>query len=111
MGTLTPQRDLVAHAAGGVLVDLGAGDGRQVEHVAGAEHGLGEGQHLGRGHAAEEDRHAEGGQLGVGDLAGGEAADQPLELGAGERPAVALPVDQLVGPHAVSSPRPPPLTR
>ena len=37
------QRDLVAHAAGRVLVDLGAGDVGEVEHVAGVEHGLGRG--------------------------------------------------------------------
>ena len=94
------QRGLVPHAAGGVLVDLRAGDVGEVEHVPGVEHGRGERLQLRLAHAPEEDRHAEGGHLVVGHaplgVAGHELRDRLRRHGA----SVPLAVDDLVGAHA-----------
>ena len=61
------ERDLVADAAGGVLVDLGAGQVAQVNDVAGAHHRVGEPRRLLRGHAAPEDGHEQRRRLVVGE--------------------------------------------
>ena len=106
-GTFTPQaaasgasgeRDLVADAARGVLVDLRAGDVREVEHVARARASRSvSAAHLGVVHPAEEHRHAEGGHLVVGDFAAREPTDERGDLLGRDRPAVTLAMDDLVG--------------
>ena len=42
------QRSLVAHAAGGMLVDFSCGQRREVEHFAGAQHRVGQAAVSGR---------------------------------------------------------------
>ena len=66
------ERDLVADAAGGVLVDLEALDAREIEDAAAPEHRVGEGDGLRVVEAAEEDRHEPRGHLVVGEVARGE---------------------------------------
>ena len=55
------ERGLVADAAGGVFVHLRGGQVGPIEHLAGIEHGFGEGGELGASHAAPEDGHQKGG--------------------------------------------------
>ncbi len=91
------QRDLVADAAGGVLVDLGAGQVLQVDDFAGAHHGVRQPRRFLGGHAAPEDGHEQGGGLVVGELAVGDAAREELDLVLGQRAAVALLDDDVLG--------------
>ena len=65
---------VVADAAGRVLVDDRAGEVPFQDRAAVA-HGEGQGDALVGVHAAEEDGHGEGGDLALGDGAGGEALD------------------------------------
>ena len=94
------QRDLVAHAAGGMLVHLAARDSGEIEHPAGMEHRFEQRRQLPRRiHSAEEHRHQERRELLVGDAAAGGAPDQVLQLLLVENAAVALLADQIVGAH------------
>src|SRR5690606_37203757 len=63
--------DLVADAAGGVLVGGGAGESAEVHPLPGGDHRRRPAGDLGAVHAVEDDRHGEGGHLLVGDLATG----------------------------------------
>ena len=90
------QRDLVADAAGRVLVEHRAVEVPRQDR-AGVAHRLRERHALGRLEVAEEDRHRERGGLAVGDAAVGDALDEEAQLVVGERAAVALAPDQLLG--------------
>jgi hypothetical protein len=59
---------LVAHAAGGILVDLRLRDVRQVDHLAGKHHLLREDRRLLGRHVGEVNRHQEGRLLVLGHL-------------------------------------------
>jgi len=67
-----------------------------VEHLARALHRAGQRRRLGARHAAEEDRHGEGGDLPLGDRAVAEAAQEGGDLGGVELDAVALAADDLL---------------
>ena len=92
------QADIVADPAGRVLVDHRP---RQVpgEHAAGVAHGAGQRHALVAVHAAEEDRHGEGGDLALGDDAGGQPVDEEADLLGRERAAVAFAGDDLLREH------------
>ena len=95
------QGDLVADAAGGVLVDQRSPDVAEREHLAGVDHRLGPAARLGRVHPVQEDRHGQGGHLLVGDVAAGVRGDHPVDLLVGQPPAVPLGDDHIDGadPH------------
>ena len=95
-------RDLVADAAGGVLVGGGAAEAVPRERVAGAHHRVGEGERLGGRHPAEVDRHRERGHLVVREAAVGEPGDPLADVGLGERGAVALALDDPLGDELVA---------
>jgi hypothetical protein len=80
------QRRLVADAAGAVLVDLQAGQVRQVHLDAGVDHRLGQVGRLLRGHAAQDDRHQQGGNLVLGPGAVRDGPDESLDLVADSAP-------------------------
>ena len=105
MGTRTPQAatqrgddeaDLVADAAGAVLVDLFAGHGVQRDAVAGGEHDLGEVGQLPLAQAAEIDGHQPGRDLVIGDVAPGVAGDDEVDLFPVQLQAVPLFGDDLI---------------
>ena len=115
------QRDVVADAAGRVLVENRA---RQVvfapiEACARACHGAGQRHALLERHAAKEDRHGEGGGLAFGDRAAGQASDEVADLARAQGLAVALGADDFLWkdhrgfgglcPHHRPSDGPPPL--
>ena len=86
------QRNVVADAAGRVLVENRA---RQVvfapiEACARAGHGAGQRHALLERHAAKEDRHGEGRGLAFGDRAAGQASDEVADLARAQCFAVAL---------------------
>jgi hypothetical protein len=91
------QADLVADAARRVLVEDGPARVRPVEDRARARHGAGERRALRAGHAAEEDGHREGGDLGVADRAVDDPGDQLRDRLVAEERAVPLLADQLRG--------------
>ena len=93
------QRDVVADAAGGVLVERRAVQLRPVEDIAGIAHRLGEKYALFGRHAVEEDGHGESGDLAFGHRAVGQTFDQEGDLVAGEWAAVPLPSDNLLRQH------------
>ena len=70
------QRNFIADAAGGMLIDLGRFAGGPLERDAGVEHVLGEGGDLGDRHAAQVDGHRPGGHLVVGHVAANVAVDE-----------------------------------
>ena len=102
------QRDLVADAAGGVLVDGRPADRRQVEPLAGVDHRLGPLGQLGRLHPLEQDRHAQRRRLLVGDRARRVALDEEADLLARQAAAVTLRAEHVedVGRHAAVAYRP-----
>ena len=93
------ERGLIAHAAGGMLVDFDALEPAQVHHIARMLHGEGERGCLARVHAAEEDGHEERRRLIVGNLACYIALDEVADFLGGERAAVALVLDDVVHAH------------
>ncbi len=93
------QRDLVADASRGVLVDGGPPDARQVEAGARRQHRRGPAGELGGLHAPPHDRHEQGRGLLVGDVADGVGLDEPVDLLVGQPPAVALGADDVDGVH------------
>ena len=93
------QRDIVADAAGRMLVGDRAGQVRPVEHVAGIAHGERQRHRLVAAHAVEEDRHGERRDLAFGDRAGGDAGDELGDLARRQRLAVALLADDFLGEH------------
>ena len=91
-----PDRDrgLVADASGRVLVDdLTAERRAQIDRLAGLDHRLHQRVGLGAREPAEEDRHAERGELVVRDLVSRIAQHQLLELLRSEFASVALALD------------------
>ena len=93
------ERGLVADAAGGVLVDLDARDGGQVNHVSRGGHLHGERCGLARIHALIEDGHSEGGGLVVRDGALGIARYEEVDLFRRKLKSIALALDDVVHPH------------
>ena len=75
--------DLVAHAAGRVLVDRTPGERRPLQPLAGVDHRPGPGPELAGAEAAPDDRHQQGRQLIVGDRAAHGASDHRLDLAVG----------------------------
>ena len=92
------EREIVADAAGGMLVDHRA---RQIplQHGAGIAHGERQAHRLLAAHAAEEHRHGEGRDLPLGYGTRGEARDELLDVLAFQGCAIALPADQLLRQH------------
>ena len=95
------QGDLVADAAGGVLVDQRAPDVPEREHLPGVDHRLGPAAGLGRVHPVQQDRHGQCGHLLVGDVAAGVGGDDPVDLFVGQPSAVPFGDDHIDGadPH------------
>ena len=93
------QGDLVADAAGGMLVHEGARDARQVHPVARLEHGGREGGGFGRAHALEEYGHEQGRHLVLGNGAGHVAVDDEADFALVERLPEALLHDDVYGSH------------
>ena len=85
---------------------VGPGEIGPVEHGAAVAHRLGERDAFVERHVAEIDRHGEGGGLGVGHGAIGEAGDEVADFAGRQRLAVALPGDDFLGEkrHSQSSP-------
>jgi hypothetical protein len=96
--------DLVADAAGRVLVDLGPGDRRQVEDVTRPHHGVGPGRQLTVVEPAEVDRHEHRRDLVVGEAAVGDAGDEAAQLGGVSAPPSRLARINSTGRRAISSP-------
>ena len=90
------QRDIVADAAGRMLVDDWAVEAGPVENIAAVAHRLGQRDGLVPRHAPEEDRHGEGRDLPLGDAAVVEAGDEGLDGGRIEGLTVALGADELL---------------
>ena len=91
------QRNIVADAAGGMLVGHGAIEVGPIEHGAGIAHGAGERHTFAHGHVLEIGGHGKGGSLGLGHAAIGEAGYECGDLGGGKSLAVALLDDDLLG--------------
>ncbi len=92
------EAELVAHAAGAVLVEHRAAEAAQrgaapVQHAAGLRHGLGQGRGLGAVHAAPDDGHGQGSGLAVAPGTIHQPADEVLDLCGAQRAAVALAAD------------------
>jgi hypothetical protein len=84
----------VAYTAGGVLIDLGLGDGRDVDRLAGKHHFLGEvGRLLGR-HSLEIDSHGQGGQLVLRHFAIQRAINDVANFFFGKFASIALLLDE-----------------
>ena len=90
---------LIAHAAGGVLIHLDAGDGGKIDHHAAVGHHV---RQLGCffvGHAAQVDRHHPGSHLVIGHFSADKAVDNGLQLFPGVGTAIALFRDQIINTH------------
>ena len=74
------KRCLVAHAASRVLVNLGAGQVREIDDFAGIQHRGGECAQFAAGHAADDHGHQPGRYLVVGDLVARVRLDEELDL-------------------------------
>ncbi len=98
------QRDVVADAAGRMLVDDRPLGVRPGEHVAGIAHRQRQRDALVHAHAAEEDGHGEGRHLPFADAAVGQPLDQEGDLILGERAAVALLADRSPAAGSASAP-------
>ena len=96
------QRRLVTDAAGGVLVGLDARDGRQIDHVAGVGHDVGQHGGLLVSHAAQVDGHEKCRHLVVGHIACHIAVDGEGQFFMVQRTAVALLGDNIVHSHSFS---------
>ena len=96
------QRRLVTDAAGGVLVGLDARDGRQIDHVAGVGHDVGQHGGLLVSHAAQVDGHEKRRHLVVGHIACHIAVDGEGQFFMVQRTAVALLGDNIVHSHSFS---------
>ena len=90
---------LIAHATGGVLIHLDAGDGGKIDHHAAVGHHV---RQLGCffvGHAAQVDRHHPGSHLVIGHFPTDKAVDNGLQLFPGVGTAIALFRDQIINTH------------
>ena len=90
-------RDIVAHAAGGMLVGHRTIEIGPIKHGATIAHGQGERNALGHGHVLKIDRHGEGGRLGMGHRAGGEAGYELGNVIGREDVAITLGEDDFLG--------------
>src|SRR5680860_6197 len=88
----------VADAAGGVLVDRGGVQGRQVETLTAVQQHTRERHRLRRREAPEQAGHQQRSHLALADPAGEVARDEGRQLLPVQLPAVALAADQLLGP-------------
>ena len=86
-----------------MLVDLRPRQIGEVEPLAGIDHRAGEMGRLGRIHAAEEDRHEQGGRLVVGPAPIGDAAHEGIDLDVVETMAVTLLAQDVDRTHAAQS--------
>ena len=93
------QRHLVAHAAGGMLVDAFRGELREIERRAAREHRLGERGRLAGVEPAHVGGHQERGHLVVGHIARGVRGDERAPLGIAQTLSVALPFDEPGNDH------------
>src|SRR5207244_1975979 len=92
------ERRLVPDTAGRVLVDdLSPKLATEVDGRPARDQRLRQRERLGRGEPAKEDRHAEGGELVVGNLASPVPEHELAQLVGAQLAAVALPLDQLRG--------------
>ena len=82
-----------------MFVHFGFGDGGGVHHRAGAHHGVGEDGGFFRGHSLEVNGNGHGGQLVVGDGAGGEAVDEEADFFIGQNMSVAFFFNNPFGNH------------
>ena len=85
-----------------MLIDLDAGDGREIDHVAGMGHSHGQVRRFLFIHAAQEDGHAPGRRLIVGDGAGGVFADEAVDFFSRKSQAVPLMFDAVHRPHGIT---------
>ena len=101
------QADLVAHTAGGVLVQhrpVQAGVG-PLQHFAAARHRVGQCHRLGGVHATQQDGHGQRGGLAVAPAVcacAGQSCHKGLDLRGRQGAAVALGADDLLRQHAGS---------
>ena len=96
------QGGLIAHAAGGVLVHLDAGDGRKIDHDAAVGHYIGQLCRFFIGHAAQVNGHHPGRHLVIGYLAADKAVDDGFQLFPGVGAAIPLLCDQIINTHSGS---------
>ena len=96
------QGNLVAHAAGRVLVNLDPAHGRKVGHGAGAHHRVGIMRRLIGVHAAQEHRHQHRGKLVVCPRSVGRPPHEDRDLVAGQRVSVPLACDDRGRRHTAS---------
>ncbi len=94
------QRDLVADAAGAMLVSHRRDGVAHAQLGAGVEHGQRERNGLGGVHPAPDDGHEEGGHLVIRHVAARVGLDQPLDLTLRERAPIAFAPDEVHGVHA-----------
>ena len=90
------ERDLVAHAAGGVLVGDVVVLSAQVPLIAAPQHGLRQRGHLFGGHPVDGDGHQQRRHLVIGNLAARVALDEQLDLTRFKRSAAAFAVENFV---------------
>ena len=93
------ERDLVADAAGGVLVDARPRDVRQIEPIAAQQHRFGERRGFSAIEPAEKARHEQRGHLVVGHMALGVRESERAPLARVDAAAVALSLDQAMCEH------------
>jgi hypothetical protein len=101
------QADLVAHAAGAVLVEHRAGGVGPGSTSAESRHGRGQRHGFGGIHATQQDGHRHRAGLGVapaGGPSGGQAVHEGRDLGVAQRAAVTLAADDL-GWGSIAGPR------
>ena len=91
------QRNLVAHAARGVLVGRRLTDAGKIHARARADHRVRPAGNLAPVHAAQENRHGQGGHLLVLDDALRVGVDRPVDLVGGQHSPIALDADDVNG--------------
>ena len=98
------QGDVVSDTTGRMLVGYGPAHTRPIHDLAGIAHGKSERDRFVAGHAPKEDSHGEGSSLPFADIVAGQPFDEGRDLLSRKFLPVALPADDLLGNHAVSSP-------
>ena len=91
------QRDLVAHTARGVLVRRRLADAGKIHARPRADHRVRPAGNLAPVHAAQEDRHRQGGHLLVLDDALRVGVDRPVDLVGAQHSPIALDADDVNG--------------
>ena len=97
------ERDLVADAARGMLVDLRGSAGRIIQDASAFHHRLGEMMGLRRRHSLEENRHRPGAHLIVGDFAARKSGDEVRDFLRGQFAAFAFFFDECRNVHGKNS--------